>query len=127
MGMAAKVLIIDDDPTIRRMTTTILERGNYQVQAARSVAQALEMIAEQRPDVVCCDLMMPGESGIDFLEYRRQSPDLADIPVIVISAVGEERMIRKARALGAFDCLAKPFSRNQLLSMVDSALEVARR
>lgn len=127
MNKSSRVLIIDDDPVLRRLIAAVLEIGDYQVQAAPNVAHALEAITQQRPDVVCCDLMMPEVSGLDFLEHRRQSPDLADIPVVIVSAQGEEKKIRAARTLGAFDCVAKPFSRKQLLSTVASALEVARR
>ncbi|MFQ5342710.1 MAG: response regulator [Anaerolineae bacterium] len=122
-AMAARILVVDDDPAMRRLLTVILESQDYQVQLASSVANALEAIAQQRPDVVCCDLMMPEVSGLDFLEQMRENPELAGIPVIVVSATGEEEMIHQARALGAFAHLAKPFSKTALLALIESALE----
>jgi len=111
---------------MRRLLAVILESRDYQIQLASSVAHALEAIAQQRPDVVCCDLMMPEVSGLALLEQMRDDPDLAGIPVIVVSATGEEEMIHQARALGAFAHLAKPFSKTALLTLVESALEATQ-
>lgn len=57
--MAPTILVIDDDPVVRRLITTILERNDYQVAAVSGVAEALNIIDQQRPDAVCCDLLMP--------------------------------------------------------------------
>ena len=118
--------MVDDDPVMRRLISVILESQDYQIQLAPSVANALEAIAQQRPDVVCCDLMMPEVSGLDFLEQIRESPELAGTPVIAVSATGEEEMIHQARALGAFAHLAKPFSKTALLALIESALETTK-
>ncbi len=125
--MAPTILVIDDDPVMRRLITTILERNDYQVEAASGVAEALNIIDQRRSDAVCCDLLMPEASGIDFLERIHESDDLADLPVIVISAVSEEDMIRRAQSLGAFGHLPKPFSKAQLLDLVESALHAPDR
>jgi len=124
--IAPRILVVDDDPVMRRLIAVILESKDYQVQLASSVANALEAIAQQQPDVVCCDLMMPEVSGLALLEQMRDDPDLAGIPVIVVSATGEEEMIHQARALGAFAHLAKPFSKTALLTLVESALEATQ-
>lgn len=120
--MGPNILVIDDDPVMRRLISTILERGNYQVEAVPSVTDALDFIAQQRPDLVCCDLIMPKAGGLDFLERLHETENQAALPVIVISAAGEGDMINRAHALGAFGHLLKPFTRAQLLDLVESAL-----
>jgi len=124
--IAPRILVVDDDPVMRRLIAVILESKDYQVQLASSVANALEAIVQQQPDVVCCDLMMPEVSGLALLEQVRDNPKLAGVPVIVISATGEEEMIQQAQALGAFAHLAKPFSKTALLALVESALEATQ-
>jgi len=124
--IAPRILVVDDDPVMRRLIAVILESKDYQVQLASSVANALEAIVQQQPDVVCCDLMMPEVSGLALLEQVRDNPKLAGVPVIVISATGEEEMIQQAQALGAFAHLAKPFSKTALLALVESAIEATQ-
>lgn len=124
--MTSKILVIDDDEAIRYMMAAILKKQNYRVTGASTVQQALDLLAKETPDVVCCDLMMPGVSGLDFLEHCRGNPALEKMPVIVVSAAGEEDVINQALTLGAFACLNKPFSKAQLLEIVASALESIR-
>ena len=105
--------------------TGMLHLEQYQAHAAEDVKEGLEMIAVQRPDVIVCDLMMPNISGLDFLRQRLDDPFLSAIPVIITSAYGMEDMIEDARVLGAFDILHKPFSRQELLEMLEAALTSA--
>jgi CheY-like chemotaxis protein len=121
--MTATILIVDDDPAIRWLISAILDQKGYKTLTASGVKEALEVIDQQMPDLVCCDLVMPQADGIDFLEYCRQTPKLANLAVIIISAAGEEEMVDRARELGAYACLGKPFSRAYLLELIMSALE----
>jgi two-component system, OmpR family, phosphate regulon response regulator PhoB len=120
--MSAKLLVIDDQPAMQRLVVTILKQENYEIRSAFSVSEALELIFDQLPDLVCCDLMMPERSGLDFLIHCRQTETLSKLPVIIITGTGEEDMAKKALALGAYAFLAKPFSRTQLSELVKAAL-----
>ena len=73
--------------------------------------------------MVLCDLMLPGATGIDFLKWGQQRSEMVGVPVIIISASGEGRLLSEAQKSGAFDCLSKPFSKVQLLEIVERALE----
>jgi CheY-like chemotaxis protein len=120
-----KILLIDDERPLHSVFTGMLRLEQYDACAAEDVKQGLEMIAAERPDVIFCDLMMPNISGLDFLRQRRGDPLLSAIPVIIISAYGLEDMIEDARGLGAFDVLHKPFSRQELMEMLEAALASA--
>ena len=117
-----KVLVIDDDPVIARLVKIMLGLQNYEVVTTESVTDALEVMREMVPDVICCDLMMPDIGGLDFLEQRQQMPDIADIPVVVISGVGKQSWFDRAYELGAAICLAKPFNATQLIEAIEKAL-----
>lgn len=120
-----KVLLIDDERPLHSVFAGMLNLEQYETRTAEDVNQGLEMIAAQRPDVIFCDLMMPTISGLDFLRQRQDDPRLLDIPVIIISAYGMEDKIEEARALGAFDVLHKPFSRQALMEALEAAMESA--
>src|SRR5262245_60824207 len=121
-GADTNVLVIDDDPIIGRLLSTVLQREGYQVRVAESVGGGLELIDSERPDVILCDLVLPIVSGLDFLRERQSSPKLANIPVVIISASSEEVMIEEALSLGAEETLRKPFGRIDLLGVVTSAV-----
>lgn len=120
--MPSQIMIIDDDPAMRQIISTILKIAGYEVNSHSSVAEAIEQMADQLPDLVCCDLMMHEQTGLDFLSICREAPSLQNMPVIIITAIGEEGMVEQARQLGAFACLAKPFGKNELLDMVKAGL-----
>jgi CheY-like chemotaxis protein len=120
-----KILLIDDERPLHSVFTGMLRLEQYDAYAVEDVMQGLEMIAKQRPDVIFCDLMMPQINGLDFLRQRLDDPLLRDIPVIVISAYGMNDMTEKAVALGAFEVLPKPFSRQALMETLEAALASA--
>jgi two-component system, chemotaxis family, chemotaxis protein CheY len=109
------VLIVEDDLDHRELTTLLLEGMNLHVIAAENGAQALEVVrGGSRPDVIVTDLIMPVLDGLGLLEALRASPELADIPVIVVSATVDER----ARQLGAKVLLKKPVVPDALVESV---------
>lgn len=113
-----KVLVIDDDPVISRLVKLMLGLENYEVATAASVAEAMTLMATTLPDVICCDLMMPDVNGLDFLEQRQTMPQIAMIPVIVISGIGKQSWFDRAYELGAAICLAKPFNALDLIEAI---------
>jgi CheY-like chemotaxis protein len=123
-GKAQCVLVVDDDPSIRRMIVAALKRDGYTFCEAPNGKEALEMMRHEHPNVVVLDLMMPVLSGWDVLQARELEPDLKQIPVIVISA---NRAPEVATAVDKGICafLPKPFDIGALSALVRSCLPVA--
>jgi DNA-binding response OmpR family regulator len=95
-----RVLVIEDEVSVRNMITEYLEGEGYVPEVAGSVDEARARIADERPDVILLDLMLPSEDGWQFLRMRRGSAELAEIPVLVISAAPHQRLL-EAKELGA--------------------------
>jgi DNA-binding response OmpR family regulator len=122
MSPAASVLVVDDNPDVRALVTTLLGRAGYLVAEAEDGRAALKALYGQRPDLVVLDVNMPEIDGWGTLERIRE---LSDVPVIMLSARGEE--LEKVRALraGADDYVTKPFGRQELLARVETVLRRA--
>ena len=116
------VLVVDDDPDVRALVSTLLGRAGYLITEAPDGRAALKVLYDQRPDLVVLDVNMPDLDGWATLERIR---DLSDVPVVMLSARGEE--LEKVRALraGADDYVTKPFGRQELLARVESVLRRA--
>jgi two-component system phosphate regulon response regulator PhoB len=122
-SMPAKtILIVDDLLTLRHPVRLILERQGYAVEEAGNGQEALQKIAEKRPDLVLLDLMMPSMNGAEFLEHIRSDAVLQDMPVIVLTAVANKWQMRKYLDMGITDYLLKPFTSSTLLERVRYAL-----
>jgi CheY-like chemotaxis protein len=120
--VSAKILIIDDAIHIRRLIARMLELANYSTLEASDGLQGLQMLKEQRPDVVTCDISMPHMDGFQFLSAAKTDPELKDIPVIVITAIGQQEETLKATEMGADACLTKPFSSSHLIETIEAQL-----
>jgi len=118
---AVRVLVVDDDPSIRRMIMAALRREGYTFNEAANGKEALESMRRDRPDVVILDLMMPMVSGWDVLRERSSDPELLSIPVIVVSA---NRSAELASAMDKGICafLPKPFDIVALTSLVRNCM-----
>lgn len=113
------ILVIDDDPDMREILTEILAEEGYRVAGARNGREALEYLRhETRPSLILLDIMMPEMDGWRFRREQQKQPELASIPVVLLSAHGSVR--DAALALGAADYLRKPLR-------VETLLEVAER
>src|SRR5215204_2491155 len=122
------VLIIDDEPNIRRMVGALLSAEGYEVRDAQDGATGLARAVEAEPDVLLLDLMMPGElDGMATLARLRES--LPDVPVVMMSGRAGLTDAVKATKLGAFNFLEKPLSPEGILLALGAALELrqARR
>jgi two-component system KDP operon response regulator KdpE len=115
----ARILIVDDEPAIRRTLRTNLAARGYEAIVAETGEEALRLATLQMPQLVILDLMLPGVSG---LEVCRQLRELATVPILVLSARGEERTKVQALDLGADDYLTKPFGMDELLARVRALL-----
>ena len=111
------VLIVEDDPDMRELERMALEWRGFQVHVASNGDEALRTLAAVRPCAILLDLMMPVMDGLEFLEVRRQRPDIADVPVICVSAA-TPKMLADALRLGAQECLAKPTDLDELCERV---------
>jgi CheY-like chemotaxis protein len=121
--MTVTVLIIDDEIHIRRLIAQMLELIGYQVLEAASGREALRLIEETRPDVITCDIFMPGMTGFDVLEALKSEPATADIPVIMLTALGQEKDTNRAMELGAADYVTKPFGTTNLAETIERQLQ----
>jgi len=117
----AKILCVDDEqPILHGLKRHLTARG-YEVRTANSGIQALEMLEESKPDLVILDLMMPGKSGLEVIREVRLKLHLF-MPIVVLSAHGDERKKVEALDIGADDYLTKPFGLDELLARVRVAL-----
>jgi two-component system KDP operon response regulator KdpE len=116
---SATVLIVDDEPQIRRVLLTILTSQGYSVIEAKTGDEALEKIRTERPDLILLDVNMPGRSGI---ETCREIRDAGDIPVIMLTVRNAERDKVQALDAGANDYVVKPFGADELLARVRATL-----
>jgi two-component system KDP operon response regulator KdpE len=122
MSNGARILVVDDEPQIRRSLQLNLEAKGYEASTAESAAQALQAMANRKPDVIVMDLLMPGMDGI---ELTRRVREQSGIPIIVLSAIGQERKKVEALEVGADDYVTKPFSMGELLARIKSVLRRA--
>lgn len=116
-----KVLVVDDDPNIRRMIVAALKRDGYDFLEAPNGREALDMMRAEHPNVVVLDLMMPILSGWDVLRERADDPNLRSIPVIIISA-NRDPEVATAVAQGICAFLPKPFDIGALSALVRSCI-----
>jgi CheY-like chemotaxis protein len=121
-----RVLVVDDDANIRRMIVAALRREGYDFVEAPNGKEALDLMRDDRPDVVVLDLMMPILSGWDVLQAREQDPALLTIPVIVVSA-NRDPELASAVDKGICAFLPKPFDIGALSALVRSCLVPGQR
>ena len=120
--MAATVMVIDDEIHIRRLIARMLELAGYQVVEAANGPQALQLMRETRPDVITCDIAMPGMNGFQVLEAVKSQPETAGIPIIMLTALGQEKDANRAMDLGAADYITKPFGSIDLVERIERQL-----
>jgi two-component system KDP operon response regulator KdpE len=122
MANAYTVLVVDDEPPIRRFLRTSLGAIGHRVVTAENAAKALLMLAAEKPDVIILDLGLPDRSGLDVIAEIRQH---SSVPIIVLSARSDERSKVEALDLGADDYIGKPFGMAELMARLRAALRHA--
>ncbi len=120
--MSERVLVVDDDPTMLKLLSTVLTREGMSVVQAQDGVEGLELLHGERPDLVLTDVMMPGMDGFELVRRVRSDPLIAATPLIIASAKGEEEDKVKGLDLGANDYLSKPFSPRELVARVRSPI-----
>ncbi len=115
-----RILVVEDEPDLRKVLASLLKREGYRVDLAESGTRALEMLGREIYDLVITDVRLPGPSGIEVLRTTR---DLyPDAPVIIITAYASDEAAEEARRLGAFNYITKPFDNDKIVADVGIAL-----
>ena len=119
-----RILIVDDDQSMRYSLTRMLEGQGFLVSPAKNGTEALERFEQEKPDLVIMDIKMPGQSGLEVLrEIKERDPKAL---VILMTAFGTTETAIEAMKFGAFDYILKPFDIPQMRGLVERALEVSR-
>ena len=123
---AAHVLLVEDEPALSTLLIYSLEAEGYRVSSAEHGEVALTMIAEDPPDLVLLDWMLPGVSGLEILRRLRARDSTRDLPILMLTARGEEAERIRGLGTGADDYVVKPFSVAELMARVKGLLRRAR-
>jgi CheY-like chemotaxis protein/CRP-like cAMP-binding protein len=118
-----KILIIDDNEDVRENTADLLELSNYQVATSPDGFTGIQKARDFNPDLIICDIMMPGMDGYQVLEAILEDAKMASIPFVFLSAKADRSDVRKGMNLGADDYLTKPFEEHELLEAIDTRLK----
>jgi len=116
------VMVVDDSITVRKVTSRLLERHNMTVLTAKDGVDAVAKLQEQVPDVMLLDIEMPRMDGYELARHMRNSPDLADVPIIMITSRTGEKHRARAFELGVDRYLGKPYQESDLLDNIYSLL-----
>ncbi len=111
-----RIVVADDDPIVVRFLTSVFQSEGFEVQGAEDGERALQMIRENRPDIVILDLGMPFLDGFEVCRQVRQSAETSHLPVIILSMRDKEQDALRAFELGASDYVRKPFNALELVA-----------
>jgi CheY-like chemotaxis protein len=116
--MTTKVLIVDDEPHMLRVTELSIKKGGYDIVIGRNGREAIELAARDKPSLIVMDVSMPEMDGLTALKHLKSNPETALIPVIMLTVRGQALTRMQAEESGAAVYLTKPFSPSQLLAEV---------
>jgi CheY-like chemotaxis protein/predicted regulator of Ras-like GTPase activity (Roadblock/LC7/MglB family) len=118
----ARVLVVDDSLSVRKMVERALEMKGFDVLSASSGAEAMERIGSAMPDLVVCDVVMPDVDGYRICEFVRTHPSLSETPVLLISGIVNSAVLERAAQVRSSDVLRKPFTADDLARKVEELL-----
>ena len=118
------VLAVDDIPLNLVLVQKMLSRFNFKLRTAKSGQEALDAVAEQKPDLILLDLMMPGIDGFEVIRRLRENPSTADIQIVILSALNSNEDVVKGFKAGANDFIMKPIIMEKLLSCVVTQMTI---
>lgn len=118
------VLIIEDNQEIRENTSEMLELMGLSVLTSDNGNAGIAMAVDHRPDIILCDIMMPGLDGYDVIRQLKENPVTAAIPFIYVTASGEKSEVKMAMELGASGYIRKPFEAKELMQALDRFLRL---
>jgi len=122
-----RILVADDDPSILRLLQLNFELEGYEVHTASDGEEALAKARASSPDIVVLDVMMPGMDGWEVCRRMKEDETMREVPVILLTALGQESERRRGLAVGASEYVMKPFDPDQLVQMVKRTLPGAGR
>jgi two-component system phosphate regulon response regulator PhoB len=122
VGMAATILVVEDDAGIRDMVCFSLRHAGFQCEAVSNAEQGLNVLRQRQANLILLDWMLPGIDGIEFIRRLRANEFIADIPVIMLTAKGESEDMIKGLSVGADDYVNKPFSPPELIARIKAVL-----
>lgn len=123
--MQPSILVVDDEETARALLRIILARGGYRVLEAANGPDALALIDNQPPDLVILDVLMPLMDGFAVCRQLRDTPRTSQLPVILLSAIGDPQSVARGLASGATRYMTKPISAGTLLAAVEEDLNAS--
>lgn len=118
------VLAVDDIPLNLLLVQKMLAKFNFKLRTAANGQQALDAVAEQKPDLILLDLMMPGIDGFEVIRRLRADPATADIQIVILSALNSNEDVVKGFNMGANDFIMKPIIMEKLLSCVNTQMQL---
>ena len=116
------VMVVDDSITVRKVTTRLLERNNYEVVTAKDGVDALSQLQEHRPDIMLLDVEMPRMDGFELATNMRNNAELKDIPIIMITSRTASKHRQRALDIGVNDYMGKPYNENDLLENIENLI-----
>jgi len=122
----SRILVVDDELTVRALLRDVLEMEGYEVTEAEDGPQALVALDQAKPDLVLLDIMMPGMSGIEVLSKIRTEMKMHDLPVVLLTAAGDDDTTWAGWTTGASLYLNKPFDHVNLLTWIERLLEESK-
>lgn len=122
---AGRILVVDDEPQIRRVMRTALTTAGYEVSDARSGEEAVEQLGDEKFDLILLDVNLPGMSGLEACRVIRRDTLVPDVPIIMLTVRNAEKDIVEALDAGADDYVVKPFGTPELLARIRAALRRA--
>ena len=125
--MSIRVLVVDDEPNIVLSLKFLITQECYEVRTASSGEEALQALAEQVPDLILLDVMMPKPDGYEVCQKIRATPEWKDIPVIMLTAKSRDIEKEKGFAMGADDYITKPFATKELVARVQTLLKEKKK
>ncbi len=122
----SKILIVDDDPSARETIVALLETDHYELELANDGFQALQMLENLQADLILLDVMMPGMDGFEVCRRIRSTPQLAEVPIIILTALDDRDSLMQGIEAGADDFLHKPVDRQELKARVRTITRLNR-
>jgi two-component system, OmpR family, phosphate regulon response regulator PhoB len=116
------ILIVEDEPAIRGMLMIVLEQAGFSPIAAAEIDSAQKILADSSPDLILLDWMLPGVSGVEWARRLKKDPSFRELPIILLTARGEEEDKVRGLEIGADDYLTKPFSPKELVARIRAVL-----
>jgi two-component system, OmpR family, phosphate regulon response regulator PhoB len=121
------VLVVEDEDAIREMLGMVLEQADFSVRSASDAHQALAMMNQREPDLILLDWMLPGLSGVEWARRLKRDQTYNEIPIILLTARGEEEDRVRGFEVGADDYVTKPFSTRELIARIKAVLRRSGR